>query len=122
MKDGGPRSAREWAASFADERPPVEDFWHVYESQLDSLREAMFEWARIDSEFGPLLAPMTAARLLETKQRAHALLGQAMAGTWNAYLADLRQTGATLAEHGVGIRGWYELARVFRRHLLPHLV
>jgi len=106
----------------AEARPCVDDFWRVYERQLEYLQAATFEWARTDPEFGPLLASLNAAQLLEARQRSLAILKSAMTGAWHSYKLDLRQEGAALAERGVGIHGWYQLSRVFRRYLLPHLV
>jgi PAS domain S-box-containing protein len=97
-----------------DRRGAVDDFWRVYDANIDLGR-----MMREDPEL-PELAHIAQTLLGENgqdAQRRRDELRQAFAGDWAPYEAGLRELGALYATRGFS--GWTRLMKAFARQLIP---
>ena len=97
----------------------LREFWDVYESQFAEIGAQLAEDAAADPELANFIGAGDAESVAENRER----IGEAINdGDWDAYLADMVDTGARYAEAGLSFSAWFATGRALRSKLVPLLI
>ncbi len=105
-----------------DRRPALRDYWDVYVANLDAVTAETLRVAADHPELGPLVRAIPPEQREAQGREDRARQERAFDGEWAPYEAHLRLQGATYAKLGLSFSGWYDIARVLQRCLVPRLV
>jgi PAS domain S-box-containing protein len=105
----------------ADQQKGLRDYWDVYEAHRHQIKAEFVRLARGHPE---LEAIMQRAAQEETgRQNDYELQRCAILdGKWKPYLTSLQADGAWYAQMGISFHSWLEMAGIFRKRMLPHLL
>ena len=97
----------------------LREFWDVYESQFAEIGAQLAEDAAAHPELANFIGAGDAESVAENRER----IGEAInEGDWDAYLADMVDTGARYAEAGLSFSAWFATGRALRSKLVPLLI
>lgn len=97
----------------------LREFWDVYETHFEDIGAELAEDAAAHPELANFVGAGDAESVTENRQRIAEAIND---GDWQAYLADLVDTGARYAEAGVGFSAWFATGRALRARLVPLLI
>ncbi len=97
------------------DREALRDLWDVYDGAYEAISAEAEHALADDPEFAPLLASMPREELDRQSARSREMLARAMVdGEWTAYLADLREQGASYARMGLTFPSWFRAVSAMR--------
>jgi rsbT co-antagonist protein RsbR len=97
----------------------LREFWDVYESRFAEIGAQLADDTAAHPEVANFIGGGDDESVTENRER----IAQAIHdGDWDAYLADMVDTGARYAEAGLSFSAWFATGRALRSKLVPHLI
>jgi rsbT co-antagonist protein RsbR len=97
----------------------LREFWHVYESQFAEIGAELAEDGAAHPELANFVGAGDAESITVNRERIAQAIND---GDWDAYLADMVDTGARYAEAGLSFSAWFATGRALRSKLVPLLI
>jgi rsbT co-antagonist protein RsbR len=102
-----------------DDESSLREFWDVYESRFAEIGAQLADDAAAHPELANFIGAGDDESVAENRERIARAIDD---GDWEAYLADMVDTGARYAEAGLSFSAWFATGRALRSKLVPHLI
>jgi rsbT co-antagonist protein RsbR len=97
----------------------LREFWDVYESRFAEIGAQLADDTAAHPELANFIGAGDEESVAENRERIAQAIDD---GDWDAYLADMVDTGARYAEAGLSFSAWFATGRALRSKLVPHLI